>query len=381
MGRIVRVRGRMQKIVKLFNDARFEEFLRIIISDNNLTLVHINHEKIERKIETELIDKIKIFEYIKEHVIHPLEVIISSNTMSCRSISLNNLREKDVIALANNVLTGKNGSVNLACYEKKFSYKRGSASFCDMKLTPIISLILKETLELGNPISATVAWPFWIVENYFKLHPSDREKFKAPIFVVKTKSGSEIIGLHNGKHVYYRRGCSDGFNEEVETNNAIKFITQLFNANLEDVVIYSLNDETIDTFTFNSNLDMQLVSKSGNLVAANRAVNLDLVLKSACSLIFIGLFINTIMDVAKIFNYSFREKQAEKSINAVDPEIVNELAMWGSLDNYVPVKHLDLKSELTKKTKGTNKKLQNASLKIDEKTKQSTLNTIYEEEE
>ena len=203
----------MRKIVELFRDIRFEEFLRVVISDNALSLVHINNNKVIKKIDVELIDKLKIFDYIKERKALPLEIIISSNTISCRSITLEGLREKDMISLAHNVIDGKNGSVNLICYEKKFSYRKGSALFCDMKLTPITITILQEAIKIGNLISAIAAWPFWLVSSFFRLHSADVGKFKGSIFVTKQHNSWEVIALHNEKHVYYRKGLLDGFDE------------------------------------------------------------------------------------------------------------------------------------------------------------------------
>ena len=369
----------MQKIIELFKDISFEEFLRIILSDNSLTLIHINKATIINKIDVDLIDKIRIFEYIKERLSLPLEVIISSNTMSCRSVALDRLNEKSLIALANNVIDGKNGSVNLVCYEKKLLYGKGNASFCDMKLTPVTIAILKEAINIGNPISAVAAWPFWLVSSYFKIHPADSDKFKAPIFVVKQHNSLEIIALYNGKYVYYRKTSLENLDENAEIDNAIKFLGQLFNTELDDIVIYNLNEETLNTFTMNSSINMKLVSKTADFAIDDKARRASLILKSACSLFFIGLFTNTIFDVVKIFNYNARTHTAEKVMNSIDPGVIDEIATWNSLEDYVPIKHLDVKSQIAEKTKGSSKKLQNVSVKIDEKTKQGTVDIIYEE--
>lgn len=370
----------MQKIIKIFSNIRFEDFIRIIIFDNRLRLIRITNGKIVERLDVDLIEKIKITDYLKRYSSVPMEIIISSNTMSCRSISLNGQREKDIIALADNVVNEKNGSVNLVCYEKRISYRSGCILFCDMKLTPVILTILQEMLKVGNSLIAVITWPFWIVSSYFGLHPTERGKFATPIFVIKTKENWEMIVLYKGKYVYYRKGNIHEFSEENEVSNAMKFVKRLFNVDLEDISIYELNDNTLDTFTDNSNISMKMISPSIEFNMANKVQNLNFMVKTACSLAFVLLFVNTVLDVVRIFGYNHRIENAKKTITAVDPEIVDEIAMWGNLDNYIYVKHLGIKNKIADAVKGKQKKLQNASIKVDEETKRMTLSTIYEDE-
>lgn len=371
----------MQKVINLFNQLRFEEFLRLVISDSNLILFHISNNKILDKLSFDFIDKPRVIDFLKGKGSLPLEIIISNNTMSCRSINLNNLREKDLIALANNVLNGKNGGTNLVCYEKKFSYRKGRALFCDMKLSPVISAILYEIVNLGNPIISIVAWPFWLVSSYFKLHPGDRGKFKSPVFIVKTKSSYEVIALCNEKYIYYRKGNIDSFDESVEIDGVIKFINQLSHISPDDIAIYTLTDETIDLFTMNSEINMNLVSKNEDFSNFNKNKNWNLMFKAVCLSVFAGLFVNTIFDVAKIFDYNSEISKARDTVESADSDLIKEIAAWEEVESYLPTDKLNMKSQINSKLKSNTKKLQNANIKIDEKTRHATLNTIYEEGE
>ena len=260
----------VNRIIHLFAKSKSNEFLRIILFNNNLSLSHIRNNKIIQKIEIGLIDKMTILDYINQHPILPVDIIISNNTISCRSIYLNNLKEKDIVTLAKNILNKKDNLINLICYEKKLSYRSGVVSFCEMKLTPILSKILQQMLSIKNTLNAITATPIWIVSNYFMKHPTEQKQFKAQIFVIKMTFSKEIISLHDGKYVYYRKISIDNFDEKVEVNNALDFVNQLFNVNLKDVAIYSLNEDTIDTFTTLSHIDMQVISKFDELIRIDK---------------------------------------------------------------------------------------------------------------
>ena len=370
----------MQKIVNLFGRVNFEEFIRLTLFDDSIKLTHIRNDKLIEELLVELRNKIKIFEYLKNNPAIPMDVIISSNTMSCRSISLNKLKEKDINTLATNLLIGKNESINLVCYEKKMSYKKGTISLCDMKLSPVISIILQEILNFGNPVSSVLGWPFWIVSSYFELYPSDKNKFEVSLFIIETAQRWEIIAVHNGKYICYRHGSIENFNKKIETTSAINFINQMFNIDPNNIAIYSINNETIATFKKNSYINMKIISKSGELCIANKSQNLNYILKVACSIVFLGPFTNTIVDVVKIFHYNNRIQESKDIANSLEPEIVNEVPLWGSLEDYGYMNRLDFKSKLKEKIKNFKQKLQNASIKIDEKTKQVVMNTIYDNE-
>lgn len=370
----------MSKIIDLFGKINFEEFIRVILFDDSIKLIHILNNKLINKISIELREKTKIFEYLENNSSIPMDVIISSNTMSCRSVSVNKLKEKDIHTLATNILVGKKESINLVCYEKKMSYRNGAVSLCDMKLSPVISIILEEILNIGNPVSSFLGWPFWIVSSYFELYPSDKNKFEASLFIIETEKIWEIIAIHNEKYICYRHGNLENFNKKIETENVIKFTNQMFNIDPNDMVIYSINNKTISTFTKNSHVRMKAISKSGEICIANKTQNINFILKIACSIVFLGLFINTIFDVIKIFHYDNRIQESRDTIDSIDPEIVNEIAFWGSLDDYGYMDRVDFKSKLKEKTKNSKQKLQNASIKIDEKTKQIVMNTIYDNE-
>ena len=369
----------MTKITNLFKKADLSTFLRILISDSHLILIHIVANKIVHKIEVELVDKIKIFEYVYQYPTLPLEVIISNSTMSCRSISLNNSNEKDIMVLAKNILNGKDSSINFACYEKKLSYRRGVALFCDMKLTPILFQILQEIFNVKNSINSITASPFWIVSNYFTAHPTERRKFKVQIFVAKTRWESEIIALHDEKYVYYRKMSVNDFNEKGEVNGAISFVKQLFNTSLEDVAIYSLDENAIDRFTTSSQIDMRVVSQADWSKRVNEKQDFERALRPVCLLIFSVLFLKTAIDVGQIIHCNSEINDIQCSINKITPDVFDDIAVWKHLDSSAYLKQINFKNKFKEELNNTDKKLQNVSIKIDEKTKQIIFKSIYEE--
>ncbi len=358
--------------------SRQNGFLRVIIAENGLHLCHIDSGQIKKKIESEIAKKQAIFEYLRKFPLLPLDIIISSNTMSCRSISLNNLHQKDMEMLARNILNGKNGLINLVCYEKKFSYRTGTSTLCNMKLSPTLAKILQELLNIGNPIRTTITSPLWIVKSYFQTYPIEIDKFAAHIFAVNSSLNKEIIVLHNKQYVFYKKSTTQSLNEKVEIDEALKFLNQTFNIELNNVAIYKFDDTTLDTFTKSLNADMRLISQSENYSAMKKAVNLNFVAKSVCFCFCLFLIINSISNVVEIFDYGNRINKIKKMTDLLGSDVMKELTLWKKLNDYIFFKPLNIKTKLTEKFKTTHKKIQNISIKVDKKTKQPIFSAIYE---
>ena len=358
--------------------ARQHEFLRIIISENGLHLCHIDNGGIKQKIESEIKGKLTIFEYLHKFPLLPLDIVISSNTMSCRSISLNNLRHKDMEMLARNILSSKNGLINLVCYEKRFSYRTGVATLCNMKLMPDLGTVLSELLNIGNPIRTTITSPLWIVRSYLNVYPTEIGKFKAQLFAVNSVLNKEIIVLHDKQYIFYKKCITQDFNEKFEIDEAIKFLNRLFNIELNDIAIYRFDDATLDTFTKSLDADMRLISQSQNYSATNNVVNLNFVAKSVCFCLLLFLSINSISNIIKIYDYNSRINKIKEITDSVGSDIVNEVALWKNLNEYIFLKPLNIKIKLTEKLKTIHKKIQNISVKVDKKTKQPIFRAIYE---
>ena len=358
--------------------SRQNEFLRIIISENCLHLSHIDNEHIKQKIETEIAKKSILFEYIHKFPMLPLDIIISSNTMSCRSISLNNLRQKDMEMLARNILNGKNGLINLVCYEKKFSYRAGTSTLCNMKLPTALSKTLQELLNIGNPIRTTITSPIWLVRSYLQMYPIETCKFAAQIFAVNSSLSKEIIALHNKQYVFYKKSIIHDFNEKKEIDEAIKFLNQTFNIDINNIAIYQFDDATLDTFTKRVDSDMNLISQSENYAVVNKVVNLNVVAKSVCFCLCALLSISSISSVFEIIHCNNRMNEIQNMTDSVGTDIMNEITLWENLNNYIFLNQLNIESKLTEKFKTTRKKIQSVSIKIDKKTKQPIFRAIYE---
>lgn len=362
---------------KMLQHPNTKEFIRVIISDDKLNLFHFRDKIIIKSIEVLLRENSQIFNYLSENSSIFIEIIISSNTMVNRSISLRNLKESDIKTLATNLLIEKKETVNFVAYERKLSYRSGFATICNMNLSSALILILDNLLKLENPIYAISTWPIWLVSSYFQYYPMDLNKFEVSLFVGEYNNRWEIIATQNKKIISYRQGNIENFNKKAETENILKYITNTFNVSLEDIVIYSINNETLNEFTDIAPVNMSLISKSKSFVDFNRKQTLNLVFKAACIIGFLIAFSTTVFDIFRIFDYKNHIQNNENLLEEIPTNVVNEIPLWNKLRKYNYDHHIKLKSELQKEL-DIHKKLKNVSIKIDEKNDKLTINTVYE---
>lgn len=354
-----------------------KEFIRIFVLDDMLKLYHLKDEKYIKRLEALLKNHVEVFSYLHQHISLPIEIVISSNTMFNRIVNLRNLKESDIRTLAKNLLTEKNEAINLVSYEKKFSYRRGFINICDMKLSPVVLTILSNLLHIENPISKISTWPIWIVASYFKTYQVDINKFEFSLFIGEYEKRWEIIAVKNKKIISYRQGNIASFNKKTETENVLKYIKITFDIKLEDIIIYSLNDETIDEFTDMASVNMNLMSNSNEFNDFNQRQNLDTLFKVACSIGFLIAFSSTVFDIFKIFDYKQDIQSNERFLSDIPDKVVEEIPLWNQLKDYNYDHRINIKSEI-KKELTNNRKLRNVSINIDEKSNKLTINTVYE---
>ena len=369
----------MGKLTHLFKRKTLDEFLRVFISDGTISLIHIQNNKIIHKNEFDFMGKMQVYRYIYDHTRLPLEIIISNKTISCRSIILDNLCKKDIDALAKNIFYEKRNGVNFALYEKKFSYRSGTALFCDMKLSPVVSQILQEVISIGNPVNTIIASPFWVVTNYFREHPSERRKFKAQIFVVTTSVWQEVIALHNDKYVFYKKSTAPNFDENNEVSDVIKYVKQLFNINLDDIAIYSFDNETLDTFTKISDINMQIISSLDNFVIDRKQQVLSRALNSICLLIMSLCFIKTFIDIAQIIKYNKEIAKMNDTLNTFDSQILEDIDIWTNLSSQTGLTYINFRNKFAEKMRDIDKKLQNVSIEVTQRNEQVIFKPVYDE--
>ncbi len=362
---------------KMTQHSNTKEFIRIIISDDKVKLSHFKDKTIIKNLDVLLKENQQIFNYLLENSSVFTEIVISSNTIFNRSISLRNLKESDIKALATNLLIEKKESANLVAYEKKLSYRNGFANICNMNLSSAFILILDNLLKIENPIISISTWPIWLVSSYFQIYSMDLNKFEISVFIGEYENRWEIIAVQNKKLISYRQGNIENFNKKSETENILKYITHTLNVSLNDIVIYSINNDTISEFSSIAPVNMSLVSKSGNFVDFNRKQSLNIIFKAACIIGFLVVFSSTIFDIYKIFDYKNQIQNNENLLEGIPDTVTKDLPLWNELKEYNYDHHIRLKTELQKET-DMKRKLKNVSIKIDEKSDKLTINTIYE---
>ena len=369
----------MGKLTHLFKRKTLDEFLRVFISDSTIFLMHILNNKIIYKNNFDFMGKMQVYNQINSRARLPLEIIISNKTISCHSIILDNLCKKDIETLAKNIFFEKRNGVNFALYEKKLTYRNGIALFCDMKLSPVLSTILHEIINIGNPVNTIIASPFWVVTNYFREHPSEKRKFKAQIFVVTTSIWQEVIALHDDKHVFYKKSTDNNFDETNEVNDVIKYIKQIFNVNLDDIAIYSFDEETLDTFTTSSDITMQIISSLDDFVIDREQQLFRRALNSICLLIMSLCFIKTLIDIGHITKYKQEITKMNDALNAFDSQILDDIDIWSNLSSQTSFSHINFRTKFAEKMRGIDKKLQNVSIEVNQKNEQITFQPVYDE--
>ena len=246
-----------------------------------------------------------------------------------------------------------------------------------MKLSPVVLTILSNLLHIENPISKISTWPIWIVASYFKTYHVDINKFEFSLFIGEYEKRWEIIAVKNKKIISYRQGNIASFNKKTETENVLKYIKITFDIKLEDIIIYSLNDETIDEFTDMASVNMNLMSNSNEFNDFNQRQNLDTLFKVACSIGFLIAFSSTVFDIFKIFDYKQDIQSNERFLSDIPDKVVEEIPLWNQLKDYNYDHRINIKSEI-KKELTNNRKLRNVSINIDEKSNKLTINTVYE---
>ena len=358
---------------------KISSFIRITIYDTEIQLTHIINKHIEKTIRSNETTLNEIFNYLANHKNIFIDIIIANTTMSCKSISLNKLREKDISSLAQNILRSNDNLVNLVCYEKKLSYRSGIASIFSMKLNKAMENILNDIINADNPINSIIPSPAWIVSSYFDLHKTEKGKFKVQIFVINYESKTEIIALHGEKYIHYKKGNSSDINENEEINNAIKLANQLFNTNIDDTAIYYLNDEMLNKFVISASINTCLVSNDKNFITINKLETLNMAIKCICIITFVAMIFNTFSNVIQIFKYNEKINYIKNFISTADSELIKEVDFWRCIKDYIIAKPVNFKAKLSKTIKTSDKKLRNVSIKLDEKSMQSRWSYIYED--
>ena len=96
-------------------------------------------------------------------------------------------------------------------------------------------------------------------------------------------------------------------------------------------------------------------------------------------MIFSILCIKTVINIGQIIHYKNKTNKIQASVEAVDTNLIKDIETWRNLDSHVYLKRINFKTKFIEKMKGIDKKLQNVSVKIEQKAKQIIFNPVYEE--
>jgi hypothetical protein len=366
----------VRNLKNLFHDVTRKEFIRVVILDDYLRLLHVREREHTQTLRFSPMEKYKLFGYLSDNSSLPFEIIIYNNAMTCKSISVNNLKRKDLKTLASNILVDKEKLVNVVCYENKFSYKNKVVLFCDMKLTPVTISIIHELLAVKNQVISISCWPLWLINSYLSHHKIDTDKFPVALFTVENENIWEIIVLFDGKYVCYRHGIIENFNKKLETENTIKYINQILDVNLNDIAIYSITEETILNFKKIQRTNMNIVSKDKKLNVVSGLRKFDNYIKLACTACLLLFLCNAALSSVKILNYRAKITNINKIIDGVDKNLLNEIDIWNEVNDMDFKVDFDFKKALEECIQDKQKKLLNVSMEI--KAGNIIVNTITE---
>jgi hypothetical protein len=343
---------------------RFSEFFRLIIFDDFVVLQHVKNGAITKQIQSDLVDFRTLADYLHGNYKISVEIIVANKSISCKSIS-SKLSRADLKDFANENL--KQDAVNIVFYENKFFDKRKSITICYLLLQPKIICILQRVINLDNNILGITCWPVWLISSYFDAFPKDRGKFNASFFTIETSRGWEIIALHEDNFVCYRNVSGDNLDRELETDNTIKYVARICKINPENIAIYSISESIIADFTKKSTNYMNMISNDIDHNHLKFSQYLYRVINLAFVIFFIFIPYEIITEAMSIFDVNDKICTAEIDMASIDRNVLNEIDVWISIDEYINRYQADFRGTLKEYVKRNNcKLLQKASLKLDE---------------
>lgn len=371
----------MHNILNLFTGNTSRNFIRVIIFDEFLKLHHIKSGVIFHKLCVDLSNNHEIFQYLQNHQMFPVEIIIGSKSMCCKSVLAKKITSKDIFSLARNTLSYKKDIINTILYTKKklMNSNRDHISFCEVNINEFVSHIIHSLFAIKNVIRCVTAWPIWIISSYFGRFLEDEQKFGCSLFVLENEDSWEIIGYNNGLIVCYRSGSVNFFDKQVEVENTIKYIVQTYKISSENIAIYVINEQVIDEFVNYSNQNMSILSKVIDNKSLPITYNISKIANLGFSAICTIFLVLIGADFFKLHSIKHEIKEANKVLNSIDKNILSEISLWKEV-NFNNIKQPDFKSELRNYIKNNgNKILQMALLKVTKDGNKIEINTKCED--
>jgi hypothetical protein len=335
---------------------------------------YVRNGKITKNLQSDFGDFDLIADYLHDHSKIPIEIVISNKSISCKSIS-SKLSRAD---LKNFALGNLNfDTTNAIFYGNKSFNNSKSITICYSLLPHQVISIFQQLLSLGNNILGVICWPIWLISSYFDSFPEDRNKFGTAFFMVDTADNWEIIAVHDGNFVCYRNVLSDNFDKNLETDNTIKYVSQVCKINPEDIAIYSINENTIANFTKKSEEYMSIVSNEIDYNCFKLSQCLCRVINTFCIIFLVVLPCKIISEFIDIFAIMNITNDVQAAMNTIDRNVLNEANLWMIIDECAYNQQADFRSALADYVETTGSKLlQKASLKLDESSNKIVVNTM-----
>ena len=359
----------MQKIFKLFTENSTKSFIRVFVFDDLIDVHNIKNGAMYQRLSFDYQDNQKVFAYLKNNFRLPVEIIIGSRSMTCKSISSKKITTKDIRALAENTLSYKKDSINTVFYgKKKLINKTEQISVCDANIDSGIAQLIQHLLMIKNVIRCVTAWPVWIVSSYFNMFNDDENKFSCSLFVLKNEDSWEIIGCNLGEFVCYRQGSSKFFNKKLEIENTIKYLSQMHKISPDNIAIYAINDEVISSFVQYSNQNMAMLSKVIDSKCLPLNYNINKISKVSLFSVSAIFALVILSDLKEVNSIGKELSDSHKILNSLDKKVVDEEKLWLEISK-VDIKRCDFKEVLRSYIANAGGKiLQSVSLEIDKET-------------
>lgn len=369
-----------KKILNLFSGNAKKNFVRVNVFDDFLSIAHIKNGVTSNKSTVDIDHSAKLLAYLHTHITHPIEIVIGSSAMSCKSVPAKKMTNGDVRSLAIHTLDNKKHSVNTIFYgHRKIFASKEQVSICEALISPKATSVLNELLLVRNPIHCITVWPIWVVSTYFDRFLEDENKFACSLFIVERNDSCEIIGYNAGGFVCYRQGLNSSTNKKVEIEETIRYLSQFHKISSDDVAIYVINEDVLDGFVTHSNQNMSMISNviDDKLLPLNcnvcKIANISML--SISSILLISLLVNT-AERRNIID----ELDAELKIaNSIDKKVLDEAPLWQNISDD-DTRQPDLKEALIDYIKGSQHKiLQSVALQRNQNSAEIEITAVFSE--
>ena len=309
----------------------------------------------------QLNDKSQILNYLKINQNLPIEFVVFSKAMSCKSIESRGIKNSEIYNSVRNFLS-ETKVENAALFEKKSNHD--FLTICFLVLSQNVLDFINAIIDSGNKVNF-VAWPLWIVSEYFQQFPVDRQKFKCSLFTVQTDDLFEIIVYTSNGAIFYRNSNILSDDQKKEISDTINYVERHFNISPEEVAIYSISDEVLKSFKIKSSIKTEIVCDKldKNAVNANRSAKIIKLVFSCGLVIFSCSICNELFNISSL-NQEIAGKT--KLINSIDKGILSEIAIWSDID-YPMIKFVDFQALLKKyMQKKKLNKIQSLTMNVDQ---------------